>query len=65
MVMQNVVQVGTSKLPRIIVYIEPELKSRVERLARRRKRSLSNLINFLLEKAVNESEQGIEDEEEI
>lgn len=63
--MTQAVEQMTSKLPRIIVYIEPVLKERVERLAHRRKRSLSNLINVLLEKAVNEAEKGLDDDDDI
>lgn len=41
-----------SKLPRMIVYLEPELKAAAEKLAKRQRRSVSSLMCLLLEQAV-------------
>lgn len=41
-----------SKLPRMIVYIEPELKTKAEELAKKQRRSLSSLVCVLLEEAL-------------
>lgn len=41
-----------SNLPRINVYIEPELKEAAENLAKKQRRSLSALVCVLLEEAV-------------
>jgi excinuclease UvrABC nuclease subunit len=45
-----------SKPPRMIVYIEPELKAAAEKLAKKQRRSLSSLVCLLLEQAVKEEE---------
>ncbi len=45
-----------SKLPRMIVYIEPELKAAAEKLAKKQRRSVSSLVCLLLEQAVREGE---------
>lgn len=45
----------TTKLPRFMVYIDQKLKEDAEKLARLEKRSLSNLVNVLLQKAVDEA----------
>lgn len=42
-----------SNLPRINVYIEPELKEAAENLAKKQRRSLSALVCVLLEEAIN------------
>ncbi len=55
MVTQTTVQKVVSKLPRVMVYIDSKLKDDAETLAQLEKRSLSNLINVLLQKAVNEA----------
>lgn len=41
-----------SNLPRINVYIEPELKEAAENLAKKQRRSLSALVCVLLEEAI-------------
>lgn len=41
-----------SNLPRINVYIEPELKQAAENLAKKQRRSLSALVCILLEEAI-------------
>jgi hypothetical protein len=41
-----------SNLPRINVYIEPELKEAAENLAKKQRRSLSALVCILLEEAI-------------
>lgn len=45
----------TSKLPRVVVYLEPQLKADAEKLAKRRRRSVSNLITVLLQEEVEEA----------
>ncbi|MGE5660241.1 MAG: ribbon-helix-helix domain-containing protein [Actinomycetota bacterium] len=47
-----------SQLPRIQVYLEPELKERAEKLAKKQRRSLSALICVLLEEATKELDEG-------
>ena len=44
------------KPPRMIVYIEPELKAAAEKLAKKQRRSVSSLVCLLLEQAVKEEE---------
>lgn len=48
--------VVTSK-KRISVYLEEDLKKRIERLASARKRSLSNLIESCMEEIVKQAEK--------
>lgn len=55
MITQTVVEKVTSKLPRVMVYLDSKLKQDSEKLATKEKRSLSNLINVLLQKAVDEA----------
>ncbi len=45
-----------SKLPRVVVYMEPELKAAGEKLAKKQRRSLSSLICVLLEAATKQDE---------
>lgn len=47
-----------SSLPRIQVYLEPELKERAEKLAKKQRRSLSALICILLEEATKDLDEG-------
>lgn len=47
-----VTELVASKLPRMIVYIEPELKEAAEKLAKKQRRSVSSLVCILLEEAV-------------
>jgi cytidylate kinase len=47
-----------TKKARVVAYLEPEMKERAEKLARSRKRSLSNLLEILIEREVLNSEQG-------
>ncbi len=46
-----------SNLPRINVYIEPELKEAAENLAKKQRRSLSALVCVLLEEAIKTETQ--------
>ena len=58
-------QTVPSKLPRVNVYIDPNLKERGEKLAKKRFRSLSNLLAWLLIQEVEKAEKNGElDEEE-
>jgi len=41
----------------MIVYIEPELKARAEKIAKKQRRSLSSLVCVLLEEAVQKEDQ--------
>lgn len=50
-----------SKLPRMIVYIEPELKEAAEALAKKQRRSVSSLVCLLLEEAVQKSAKTLPD----
>ncbi|MGL5083751.1 MAG: ribbon-helix-helix domain-containing protein [Microcoleaceae cyanobacterium] len=45
-----------SKLPRVNVYLEEELKRKGEMLAKSRVRSLSNLLVWLLQREIAEAE---------
>lgn len=45
----------TSKQQRFMVYIDQTLKEDAEKLAKLEKRSLSNLVNVLLQKAVDDA----------
>ena len=51
-----VASVVTSK-KRISLYLDEALKERLERLARNRRRSLSNLIEACMEEVVNQAEK--------
>jgi len=46
-----------SKLPRVNVYIDPSLKEKGEKLAKKRFRSLSNLLAWLLIQEVERAEK--------
>ena len=50
-------QTVPSKLPRVNVYIEEELKRKGEKLAKKRLRSLSNLLVWLLQQEVESAEK--------
>ncbi|MBD2485660.1 hypothetical protein [Planktothrix sp. FACHB-1365] len=51
------VQTVPSKLPRVNVYIDPDLKEKGEKLAKKRFRSLSNLLAWLLIQEVEKAEK--------
>ncbi|MBD2023805.1 ribbon-helix-helix protein, CopG family [Leptolyngbya sp. FACHB-711] len=48
--------VPTSKA-KIFAYVEPELKEKLERLAERRNRSVSNLLETLIREEVEQAER--------
>ena len=50
----------TTEKKRISLYVEEQLKIDLEALAKARKRSLSNLIEVLCQKAVDEAKQEAE-----
>ncbi|WP_143171146.1 hypothetical protein [[Phormidium ambiguum] IAM M-71] len=50
-----------SKLPRMIVYIEPELLEKTRLLAKKQRRSTSALVCYLLEQAIKEDERKSDD----
>ena len=50
-------QTVPSKLPRVNVYIEEGLKRKGEQLAKKRLRSLSNLLVWLLQQEIEEAEK--------
>ncbi|MFB2981386.1 hypothetical protein [Microseira sp. BLCC-F43] len=54
-----------SKLPRVVVYMEPELKAAGEKLAKKQRRSLSSLICVLLEAAAKQDEDVREQLERV
>ncbi|GET43322.1 hypothetical protein [Microseira wollei] len=54
-----------SKLPRVVVYMEPELKAAGEKLAKKQRRSLSSLICVLLEAAAKQDEDVREELERV
>jgi|GEM_PF-955015 predicted DNA-binding protein len=47
---------GKTNLARVTVYIEPEAKEKLERLAKAEKRTMSNLISVLIDNAIEEAE---------
>lgn len=46
-----------SQLPRLVVYLPPEIKTKFETLSERQRRSMSQMVVFLIEKAIKESER--------
>ncbi|HAN72891.1 MAG TPA: hypothetical protein DDZ60_10830 [Planktothrix sp. UBA10369] len=52
-----IAQTVPSKLPRVNVYIDPNLKDKGEKLAKKRFRSLSNLLAWLLIQEVERAEK--------
>ena len=52
----ELIPLAERKPPRMLVYIEPELKAAAEKLAKKQRRSVSSLVCLLLEQAVKEEE---------
>lgn len=52
----ELIPLAERKPPRMIVYIEPELKAAAEKLAKKQRRSVSSLVCLLLEQTVREGE---------
>ena len=52
----NLVQVP-ARIPRIAVYLQPEIKEQLERLAMLERRSLSQLAAIIIEEAVKKAEE--------
>lgn len=50
-----------AQTPKIIAYMEPELKAAAEKLAKKQRRSVSSLVCLLLEEAVKQEQQEAED----
>ncbi|MFM6194508.1 MAG: ribbon-helix-helix domain-containing protein [Planktothrix sp.] len=46
-----------SKLPQLHAYVDPELKEEVEKLAKRRRRTVSSLIAYLLQLEVEKAKK--------
>jgi predicted transcriptional regulator len=55
----KIMTVTTDKI-RVSTYIDPNLKKDLEKLAKARKRSLSNLIEVICQEAVNQAQQNKE-----
>lgn len=53
----NVVNISNlpAKLPKVIVYLDPSLKSDLERLADKEKRSLSNMVAVMIQEAIDKA----------
>ena len=52
-VVTSLVDVGVqTKLDRVTVYLDPESKKKLEKLAKVKKRTLSNLVSVLIDEAV-------------
>lgn len=49
-----------AKLPRVVVYLPPELKADLEKLAEARRRPVSNLLLVLVEQEVKEAKENKE-----
>ena len=56
MTVQILRSVGT-KLPRVGAYISPQLKTDLERLAKKEQRTLSNFIAVALQRVIDEAKQ--------
>lgn len=52
----NTTRVAT-KLPRVVFHVPEELKERLEQLANKRRRSVSNLVRTLVEEAIEKAEK--------
>lgn len=50
------VQPVTTKLPRLVVYLPPETKEKLEQLAVRERRSLSQMAVYAIEEAIRQAE---------
>lgn len=52
---------GTASVPtdkaKVFAYIDPELKKKLERLADKRNRSISNMVETMIREEVEEAEQ--------
>lgn len=48
----------TGDKPKVVVYIEPELKKATEELAKKQRRSVSSLVCILLERAIKEARES-------
>lgn len=49
--------VGQTKLDRVTVYLDPEVKKKLEKLAKLKKRTVSNLVSVLIDEAIEDAEQ--------
>lgn len=49
--------VGQTKLDRVTVYIDPEVKKKLEKLAKLKKRTVSNLVSVLIDEAIEGAEK--------
>jgi hypothetical protein len=56
MAVQILRNVGT-KLPRVGAYISPQLKTDLEKLAKKEQRTLSNFIAVALQRVIDEAKQ--------
>lgn len=61
--MESDIDVAT-KLPRVGVYLKPELKADLEEVAEKEQRSLSNLIAVILQRYIDEL-KGIENKPDV
>lgn len=50
--------VGQTKLSRIAAYIEDEAKAELEKLAKARKRTVSNLLAVLIDEAIKQAKDN-------
>ena len=46
-----------TKKPRVVFYVSEETKSKLEKLAARHRRSVSNFVEVLVEEAIEKAEQ--------
>jgi len=53
---EELFEVATSKA-KVFAYVEPELKEKLERLAERRNRSVSNLLETLIREEIEQAEK--------
>ena len=49
---------GQTKLDRVTVYLDPESKKKLEKLAKVKKRTVSNLVSVLIDEAIENAITG-------
>ncbi len=49
---------GQTKLDRVTVCLDPEAKKKLEKLAKLKKRTVSNLVSVLIDEAIQDAEQA-------
>ena len=55
---------GKTNLARITVYVEPEIKRKLEAIAKAKKRTISNFVSVLIDEALNSEDSDEQKEDE-